>query len=151
MNRIAALLAAVSLSACSFIASRPPQRSRPPRSCSEYAAPPVLDTIQAITAGLLSMAAYVTREDDGRFGDDDSSFASLGGPLLAVSAVHGVSAAYGIHQRDVCNRLVRERPPILIVPPVQPESWPPEVEQHVDVDENQIDVHTTIRRAPPPR
>ena len=163
MQRLAhvALLVAVAIvcSSCSWVFSRPPDRRPlhaavyPPQPlCKPGYVAPAFDTYNAVSGGVLTLLALSEAHDT-----QADTFGLLAAITAGLGALSTASATYGFKQARACRELRTElaRGPRWITPserdgePVD-ESWPPEVEQHVDVDENQIDVHTTIRRAPPP-
>ena len=160
MKHIVFLAIACSLtSGCSLAFSRPPDRARPLPLCQPNLAPPVIDTSEAVGGGILAlwMLGHASNE---MYSSESDTFAVLGLITAGVSAAWGLSAHYGFKQARACRELRNEiaqtpHPPLWIAPSVPPEQRPgvevpiPEVEQHVDVDEDQIDIHTTIRRAKP--
>ena len=165
------LVFALGMSGCSWAFSRPPRHT--PRSmCQPSYAAPVFDTSQAIGGGVLTLAALAHASND-QYESEADTFGLIGALFGITSAAYAASAHYGFKQARAC-REQREQiarngtmwiaPHVPAYPPPAPapypggstlesesDSWPLEVEQHVDVDENQIDVHTTIRRVPRPR
>jgi len=151
MKRVIVLLAMVMVTSCSFVVSRPPDRSRRLPLCKPGYVAPVFDLTEAIGGGVMTLAALTEAHDT-----QADTFALVAAVTASVAAVYGASAAYGFKQARRCRELREEiahtMPPM---PPSGPpgmqsdpiEEWPPSVEQHVDVDEDQIDVHTTIRRS----
>lgn len=157
----AALLATTS--GCSFMFSRPPRPYTPgaplPR-CENRNIAPVLDTTQAIGAGILALATLSHASND-QYASEADTFGLLGALFAAESGVFAWSASYGFAQARACREQREDiartgtmwlapgeaaHGPPGGLPAPGADSWPPEVEQHVDVDEEQIDIHTTIRR-----
>jgi hypothetical protein len=143
------LIAALTASGCSYAFSRPPRRPPPnsgfgPPLCEPMFTPPFVDTLEAAGVAALSATALVS----GTRGGGDAYF-TISGALLATSAVFAMSAAYGFRQTNACRELHAEQAATMSTSPLRAEPPPIEVEQHVDADDNQIDVHTTIRRVPP--
>jgi hypothetical protein len=159
----AALLALVAtacstLASCSWVFSRPPDRTQPFPMCQPGYVAPAIDTHQAVGSGLLTL--FMLSETEGSQADTMGTLAAITGGLTALWAA---SAHYGFKNARKCRELRNElaqaprMPPTWVAPsvPVQPQPSEdiemPEVEQHVDVDEDQIDIHTTIRKPKPKR
>lgn len=145
-----AAIVALFATGCSWMFSRPPNRSAP--SCAPSYAAPALDTYQAIGGGVLALWAFGHASDD-QYSSEADTFGLIGAVLAAETTLYALSARYGFEQARACRELRVERAgePQWIAPSMPAEApMPPiEVEQHVDVDDNQIDVHTTIRPARP--
>lgn len=144
------------LGGCSFAFSRSPRRSpitNEPPPCGPLYVAPVIDATQA--AGGLLIAMAMLSEGSNHESEMDT-MGLLAGIVLAETGVYLASAIYGAGHVKACKRMHLEQQPLWAAPSMQapapqvPTEWPPEVEQTVDADENQIDVHTTIRRVPPP-
>jgi hypothetical protein len=164
----ASLLVAAALlatSGCSFMFSRPPRPYTPgaplPR-CENRNIAPALDTTQAIGAGILALAT-LSHASNGQYASEADTFGLLGALFAAESGVFAWSASYGFKHARACREqrddiarngtmwiapgaAAHGPPGGLSVPAPGADSWPPEVEQHVDVDDERIDIHTTIRK-----
>lgn len=135
------------LGGCSFALSRSPRRSpitNEPPPCGPLYVAPVIDATQAAGGLILTMAML---SEGSNHSSEMDTMGLLAGIMLAETGVYLASAIYGAGHVKACNRMQLEQQP----PPPPVASWPPEVEQTVDADENQIDVHTTIRRVPAPQ
>ena len=146
MKWMALALSIVLLGGCSFAFSRPPRRSavtNAPPSCGAMYIAPVLDATEAAAGFLLTMAMLSEAGET-----EMDTMGLLGGITIATAGVYAASALYGLQNARACKRMEREWQPM---PGPMMNEWPPEVVQTVDADENQIDVHTTIRRAPRPQ
>ena len=153
-----ALCVSVVLGGCSFAFSRPPRRSpisNEPPPCGPLYVAPVLDTSQAVGGLLVTMAVL---SEGANHSSESDTMGLIGGILLAQTGIYLASAIYGFGHVKACKRMEAESQPMWIAPriPAAPMptpmtgDWPPVVEQTVDADDNQIDVHTTIRRVPQP-
>jgi hypothetical protein len=153
------------LGGCSFAFSRSPRRSpitNEPPPCGPLYVAPVIDATQAAGGLLLTMAML---SEGSNHPSEMDTMGLLAGIMLAETGVYLASAIYGAGHVKACKRMHLEQQPLWITPRIQAPApmagpgplpppatdWPPEVEQTVDADENQIDVHTTIRRVPQPQ
>jgi hypothetical protein len=141
MKRIAVVLALFA-SSCSWALTRPPDRSRP-ALCSTTTAAPIFDLWNAIGGGVLTL--WMLSETEGSQADTMGVLALITG---GTTAVYAASAHYGFKNARACRELQHEV--ALREPLPADEPLPPEVEQHVDVTEDQIDIHTTIRKPKAP-
>lgn len=123
------------LSGCSWLVTRAPDSPHAP--CPSRA-PAVYDTIQVVGGGAIALGAFT--DDEVRMPVDPDFFSKL---ALATGAVFAASAYHGFSTVSHCE--ARR------VPEPEPLPLPIDVEQQIDVTDEQIDIHTTIRRAPPPR
>jgi hypothetical protein len=158
MKWIALALSLLLLGGCSFALSRPPRRSmvtNEPPPCGPMYVAPVIDGTQAVGGFLMTMAVLSESGES-----EMDTMGLLGGIMIATAGVYAASALYGLQHARACKRMEREWQPMWIAPGIPApvpgpgpltNDWPPEVEQTVDVDDDQIDVHTTIRRAPQPQ
>lgn len=158
MKRIALL--ALFATSCSWAFSRPPQR--PPRRdaplasvCQPHYVAPVFDTWQAVGGGVLAL--YLLAASSGSMNESSAdTLVPLALITGGVSAVWGASAHYGFKQARACRELRAElaRGPSQWIAPSMPGEAPPpedempEVEQNVDIEDGQIDIHTRIRTKP---
>jgi hypothetical protein len=154
MKWIALALSIALLGGCSFAFSRPPQRAaftNAPPVCASHYVTSVIDGTQAVGGFLMTMAVL---SEGANHESEQDTMGLLGGIMIATAGVYAASALYGLQHARACKRMERESEPQWIVapaPPPPPSDWPPEVEQTVDADDNQIDIHTTIRRVPQPQ
>lgn len=163
MHRLAVLAAStLAVSGCSWAFSRPPQR--PSQQSRHYASAPcrpgyvapVIDTWQAVGSGILTL--YMLGHMSGSEAD---TFGALAAVTAGSTAVWGASASYGFKQARACRELRAElartapapmwiapgvpaEPPIAPSPQVEP---PIIIEHDVDVDDEQIEVRTRVRRS----
>jgi hypothetical protein len=143
---IALALCVSLLGGCSFAFSRSPRRSpitNEPPPCGPLYVAPVIDATQAAGGLLITMAML---SEGSNHSSEMDTMGLLAGIMLAETGVYLASAIYGAGHVKACKRMQLEQQPL---PPASMAEWPPEIEQTVDADENQIDVHTTIRRVPP--
>jgi len=152
MRHLCVVLAVFAMS-CSFVFSRPPDRARPLPLCQPNYVPPVIDTVEAIGGGVLTLAAL------GHVSSDGEPMALIAGIAAVETAVFAAAAAHGFKHARSCRELreeVAHGGPMWITPSVPPgelpvegppvEGPPFEVEQEVDVTEDEVDIRTTIRR-----
>ncbi len=164
MHRLAMLAAStLALSGCSWAFSRPPERPQPSHGahvsalCRPSYAAPVIDTWQAVGSGILTL--YMLSHMSGSEAD---TFGALAAVTAGNTALWGASASYGFKQARACRELRDEltrrtpvpmwiapsvpgEPPIAPGPQVEP---PIVIEQDVDIDDEQIEVRTRVRRRP---
>jgi hypothetical protein len=128
--------------------------------CQPNYTAPVVDTWEAVGGGIMTLWAFGHASDD-RYESESGTFALVGLVSGVVAAGWALSAHYGFKNARACRELrqelaqglptaARSAPsvPGVLGAPIEPdasEGPPVEVEQHVDVDEQQIDIHTTVR------
>jgi hypothetical protein len=79
----------------------PPQAGDKP--CTQTIAPPVVDTVFAITSGLFALVALGLAVPAHAHGDDSTGYVALGASLAAVAGAYTGSAIYGYHHVSKCR------------------------------------------------